>query len=311
MEIIHITKENLATAIFQQPVAAAFGFFDGLHLGHKALIDATKTYAEENGVKSAVITFDPSPSLVLKKFSDRREITPMNEKQRLLEQWNIDVLFIIDFNEHVAAIDHEVFLEQLIASIDLVHLVVGFDFHYGHKGAGDVHSLQEYSKTHNQFSLTVIDEQNFNGEKISSSAIRDAITDGQMEAVVPLLGRSYCISGVVVHGFKRGRTIGFPTANIPLDSYVMPKFGVYVTHFYIDDKIYRGITNVGLTPTFAEDIPALTETFIFDFNDEIYDKLATVEFLHYIRPELKFDSVDELIDRMNDDAEYARKYFAK
>lgn len=311
MEIIHITKENLATAIFHQPVAAAFGFFDGLHLGHKALIDATKKYADEHDVKSAVITFDPSPSLVLKKFSDRREITPMNEKQRLLEQWNIDVLFVIDFNEHVAAIDHEVFLDQLITSIDLVHLVVGFDFHYGYKGAGDVSSLENYAQTHNLFSLTVISEQDYNGEKISSSAIRDAIAAGQVEEVVPLLGRFYCISGAVVHGFKRGRTIGFPTANIPLDSYVMPKFGVYVTRFYIDGEIYQGITNVGLAPTFDDDIPALTETFIFDFSGDIYGKTATVEFLHYIRPELKFNSVDELIERMNEDAEYARHYFAE
>jgi len=293
------------------PMVMALGYFDGVHRGHQKVILTAKEIAEEWNLKSAVMTFDPHPSVVLKKDVQHIEyITPLKEKIALIESLGIDILFVVQFTEMFASLLPQQFVDQYIIGLNIQHVVAGFDFTYGQLGKGTMETLPFHSRE--QFTQTVIEKQMEVDRKISSTLIRNVLRSGDVQYAAKLLGRPHKIRGKVVHGEKRGRKIGFPTANIEiLDEYLIPPTGVYAVSIIIDDVEYNGVCNIGYKPTFHEekgDKPSI-EVHIFQFNEKIYNKEVTVKWHKRIRSEQKFNSVQELIKQIHQDKKEAEQYF--
>jgi len=293
------------------PMVMALGYFDGVHRGHQKVILTAKEIAEEWNLKSAVMTFDPHPSVVLKKDVQHIEyITPLKEKIALIESLGIDILFVVEFTEMFASLLPQQFVDQYIIGLNIQHVVAGFDFTYGQLGKGTMETLPFHSRE--QFTQTVIEKQMEVDRKISSTLIRNVLRSGDVQYAAKLLGRPHKIRGKVVHGEKRGRKIGFPTANIEiLDEYLIPPTGVYAVSIIIDDVEYNGVCNIGYKPTFHEekgDKPSI-EVHIFQFNEKIYNKEVTVKWHKRIRSEQKFNSVQELIKQIHQDKKEAEQYF--
>ncbi|HAR6546220.1 TPA: bifunctional riboflavin kinase/FAD synthetase [Staphylococcus pseudintermedius] len=312
MEVIEITHPIQAEQYIQEDVAMALGFFDGLHRGHQALFDELDRVAKEKDLKKAVMTFDPHPSVVLNPKQKRTTyITPLDDKIELLGEQNIDYCLVVNFSSRFAEVTPDEFVQDYLVKNHARVIIAGFDFTFGKYGKGNMAMLQEYQA---QLESITIGKQDLNREKISTTAIREALKTGHLAKANEQLGYRYRMKGTVVQGEKRGRTIGFPTANIePSDDYVWPTLGVYAVSMTIgsSDQIYRGVANIGVKPTFHDDLPqAVIEVNIFDFTENIYGERVTIYWHHYIRPELKFDGIDPLVAQMNDDKARAKHLLA-
>ncbi|EGQ3181264.1 bifunctional riboflavin kinase/FAD synthetase [Staphylococcus pseudintermedius] len=312
MEVIEITHPIQAEQYIQEDVTMALGFFDGLHRGHQALFDELDRVAKEKDLKKAVMTFDPHPSVVLNPKQKRTTyITPLDDKIELLGEQNIDYCLVVNFSSRFAEVTPDEFVQDYLVKNHARVIIAGFDFTFGKYGKGNMAMLQEYQA---QFESITIGKQDLNHEKISTTAIREALKTGHLAKANEQLGYRYRMKGTVVQGEKRGRTIGFPTANIePSDDYVWPTLGVYAVSMTIgsSDQIYRGVANIGVKPTFHDDLPqAVIEVNIFDFTENIYGERVTIYWHHYIRPELKFDGIDPLVAQMNDDKARAKHLLA-
>ncbi len=260
---------------------------------------------------SAVMTFDPHPSLVL---GGRKEevfyITPLNEKMDILQEMGVDICFIVRFTSDFAQLSPEQFIEHFITGLGVRQVVAGFDFSFGHKGGGNMALMESFGKEN--YSVTTVEKLEEDHEKISSTRIRQLLKDGYVEPVHHLLGRPYRVSGTVVNGDKRGRTIGFPTANVePELGTFVPKRGVYAVRIRVQGENYEGVCNVGYKPTFNNpDIKNLViEVHIFDFDKSIYGEKVTVEWYKRIRDEQKFSGIDELKEQIGLDKQTAKQYF--
>lgn len=311
MKVIRLSHPHRYQVNDFSPMVMALGYFDGVHRGHQKVILTAKEIAEEWNLKSAVMTFDPHPSVVLKKDVQHIEyITPLKEKIALIESLGIDILFVVQFTEMFASLLPQQFVDQYIIGLNIQHVVAGFDFTYGQLGKGTMETLPFHSRE--QFTQTVIEKQMEVDRKISSTLIRNVLRSGDVQYAAKLLGRPHKIRGKVVHGEKRGRKIGFPTANIEiLDEYLIPPTGVYAVSIIIDDVEYNGVCNIGYKPTFHEekgDKPSI-EVHIFQFNEKIYNKEVTVKWHKRIRSEQKFNSVQELIKQIHQDKKEAEQYF--
>jgi riboflavin kinase / FMN adenylyltransferase len=305
----HMKREEIPSLVM------ALGYFDGVHLGHQKVILHAKKVAEENGFKSAVMSFDPHPSVVLGKSVQHVEyITPLNEKIRVLSNLEIDYFFVIRFTEAFAQLLPQEFVDHYLIDLNVKHVVAGFDYSYGRMGKGNMETLPFHSRK--QFTFSVIEKLQYEHEKISSTFIRACIHKGEMERLTKFLGRFYRTSGEVIHGEKRGRKIGFPTANVDVcDDYLLPPTGVYAVKLIrnASNQIYKGVCNVGYKPTFHKekaDKPSV-EVFIFDFQGEIYGEKVTVEWHRRLRSEQKFSGVDELVAQIERDKQQAHEYFEK
>jgi riboflavin kinase / FMN adenylyltransferase len=297
------------------PLVMALGYFDGVHLGHQQVILGAKKIAEEKGFKSAVMSFDPHPSVVLGKSVQHIEyITPLGEKIRLIRELGIDYFFIIHFTEEFARLLPQEYVDHYLIDLNVRHVIAGFDYSYGRMGKGTMETLPFHSRQ--QFSFSVVEKLQYENEKISSTLIRNCIDEGLVEELPNFLGRFYTTSGEVIHGEKRGRTIGFPTANVDVrDDYLLPPTGVYAVKFIrvSTKQIANGVCNIGYKPTFHKeksDKPSV-EVFIFDFKDEIYGEKVTVEWHLRLRSEKKFSGVDELVAQIEKDKQNALEYFEK
>ncbi|MGG5252905.1 bifunctional riboflavin kinase/FAD synthetase [Neobacillus sp. SM06] len=293
------------------PLVLALGYFDGVHLGHQEVIRKAKDIAVQKGFKSAVMTFDPHPSVVLGKAEQHVQfITPIRDKIRLIEQLEIDFLFIVDFTEAFANLLPQEFVDQYIIGLNAKHAVAGFDFTYGRMGQGTMETLPFHSR--NEFTFSVVPKFESGGKKISSTWIRTYLKEGKTDQLPLLLGRYYTTKGTVVHGDKRGRTIGFPTANIELlDDYILPPVGVYAVRLKIDGEWYRGVCNIGFKPTFYRELspkPSI-EVHLFDFQADIYGKQVEIEWHNYLRKEQKFSGIEELVAQIERDKQAAIDYF--
>ncbi|MGE6203297.1 bifunctional riboflavin kinase/FAD synthetase [Guptibacillus hwajinpoensis] len=293
----------------EHPAVMALGYFDGIHRGHQKVISTAKEIADDKGVESAVMTFYPHPSVVLGKSTPQTEaITPLDDKIELIEQLGIDVLYIVKFDTTIAGLTPQQFVDDYIIALSVVHVVAGFDFTYGSKGRGTMDSLPFHAR--NKFSQTVIDKVSQHDEKVSSTLIRSYIREGAVQNVKAVLGRNYTVKGTVVQGDQRGRTIGFPTANVDLkDEYLVPATGVYAVRMKTEGSWMNGVCNVGYKPTFYDekpDQPSL-EVHVFDYSGNLYGSFVEVEFHQKIRGEVKFSSVDDLIAQIGQDAKDARE----
>ena len=292
----------------KQETVVTIGNFDGLHIGHKKLITTTKKYALDNNLKSVVITFNPHPLEVIKNAKPFYYIFSEKEKTLEIEKENIDFFIKYPFNKDFASITPDEFIDILINKLNCKILVVGEDYCFGKNRTGNIDTLQNIGREKN---IKVIKIPNIiiNGERASSTLIRDAINNRNIKKANLILNKPYYILGKVVEGNKLGRTIGFPTANIiPPKNKLLPPDGVYITKTKFNNNIYDSITNIGTNPT-VNNLHRTIETFIFDFNENLYNKIIQVYFYDYIRGVKKFNNIQELKTQISKDINIASNFF--
>ncbi len=306
MKIIDLKTGNLTTLAAQDRVSCALGNFDGVHLGHRALISLAAE--KKHATKSAVWTFSEPSSRVTGGIS---LLTDPPERLAIFRSLGIDLVFLSDF-ESVRNLDCETFVKEILyEACHVRHAVCGFNFRYGAKAAGNAETLTEMLGSLGG-EVTVVPPFMRNGKTVSSSEIRACLASGDTEEAAEMLSRPYAITSEVMHGKKLGRTLGFPTANQRFPALrAIPRFGVYAVRMTVDGKCYHGVANVGLRPTVENAAQVNCETFLFDFSGELYGKTATTEFLHFLRAERKFSSVDALKAAVDVNILEAKQYFAE
>ncbi|MEJ2542518.1 MAG: bifunctional riboflavin kinase/FAD synthetase [Calditrichaceae bacterium] len=291
--------------------AVTIGTFDGLHLGHKKIIEKLNSIAREKNLCSTLVTFDPHPKIVLKQSDDFHIsiLTTLDEKKELLAKAGIDRVIIIRFSREFASQSYEQFVKNiLIEKIGAQAIVVGYDHAFGKNREGNFNNLKVLSKKY-QFELQKVDPIKIEGEIISSSLIRKAIGEGEVDKASHYLGRYYSYSGKVVPGDSRGKQLHFPTANIYNDNQnkQIPASGVYAVDVKYKDSIFKGMLNIGNRPTFGLKGEYTIEVHIHNFNKDIYNENLTVLFKKRLRNEKKFDSVDALIAQLEIDKQNSLK----
>lgn len=288
--------------------AVTLGKFDGLHLGHKQLIDLVISYKHQ-GLTAVMFSFLLHPCNL---FSEKEFelIYTEEEKCSKLKRIGFDILISYPFTEETRRMEPEDFIREiLIEKLDAKVIVVGNDFRFGAERKGDVALLKQYENVYG-YKVIACDKIKYRNDIISSSSIRSALKDGKMELVNQMLGQPYSIRGEVVHGRRLGRTIGMPTTNLtPTSAKLLPPCGVYASKTLIDGVVYPGATNIGYKPTVGEEDHIGVETYIFDYNNDLYGKIIEVELYSYIRPEIKFGALEDLIQKMREDVRLTKEYF--
>lgn len=302
MKYINYTEFQLKNS------AVSLGKFDGLHLGHRKLFEAIKK-EKKNGLTAVVFSFLLPPGSLL----ENKEVTLIyteEEKKALLEELGMDVLVSYPFDKVSLSMEPEEFIEEiLVKKLDAKLIAVGSDFRFGHNRSGDVALLEKMAQKYG-YQLEVFEKVTLEGDIVSSTRIREALTEGKMELAARLLGEPYSITGEVVHGRKLGRTIGMPTINIELSKEkALPPNGVYASLTEIDGKDYAGVTNIGVKPTVGAESFRLAETYIFDYSGNLYGKELKTNLYAFERSEQKFSSIEELKAQMEQDCMFGRKYF--
>ena len=292
--------ENLPAAA--RGATVAIGNFDGVHLGHQALLKHAKTL----GPKLGVLMFEPHPQEFFKPSGPRFRLTPFRAKARLLERFGVEVLYALHFDAAFAALSADDFIAKVLSQgIGAKHIVVGQDFQFGKGRAGNIDLLKQRG-AESGFAVSTFDLIGIGPEaKISSTRIREALREGKPDVAATLLGHWWTVEGRVEQGDKRGRTIGFPTANVSLEGYLEPALGVYAVRVEIAGQMYDGVANFGRRPTFDKK-DVLLEAHIFDFTGDLYGQQIVVSFVAYLRPEMKFAGLDALKSQIEKDSEQAR-----
>ena len=285
----------------------AIGNFDGIHKGHQELLKVLQKVAKAEPY--GVITFEPHPVVFFKKVSNYL-ITKTADKINLLKSYGVSEIKVLPFNE-IYQLSPEEFVEKILVNkLKVKTIVTGNNFTFGTKQLGNVTLLTAIAKKYNIKHIIVPFAKNRQGQVYSSSLVRQSIALGDCASIYNLLGRNYIVSGIVVEGNKLARILDFPTANIKLKDYVSPKYGVYAVYAIIDEVKYQGIANFGIRPTLT-DHQEFLEVHIFNYNKNIYDKLIKVEFLKFIRNEMKFPSIELLKQQISKDVTTLKDYFAK
>lgn len=294
-----------------EDIVCALGTFDGVHRGHRYLIQQAMAKAAEKQAKSMVITFDKHPRRVVQPENNFELLLLPSERLKQLEQLGIDYLFILPTTPEFLQTTAEDFIHNLLEKSKIKSIYVGENFSYGKNGKGDTQLLQEQAKAYHVEVVTMPLMRSANGDIISSSLIRKLLKEGNIALANEYLGYNFGFAGEVVYGDQRGRLLGFPTANLFLpDELIAPVDGVYINRLRLNGKWYNGIGNVGDNPTFENQIHRV-EVHIFNFEQNIYGENVRVEFLDFIRPEEKFSSLEELIEQMNLDKKIALNYFER
>lgn len=277
------------------------GNFDGIHHGHRALIERLKTVAKEKNLPSIVVTYYPNPALVLSKNKNLKTIYTEEVKEEIIESFQPDALIVIPFTLELSEMSSYDFIQKILyTQLNARHIIIGFNHFFGKNREGDFNFLETHSREFG-YRVEKIDPVYFEGEQVSSSVIRNCIRAGEMEKANKLLGRSFRIRGTVVKGFQRGRLIGFPTANVEVSSeMIVPSEGVYAVYAYLHGKRYGAMLNIGKNPTFENEKRSI-EGNLFDFSEDIYGETIEYEFIARIRNEVKFASVEELKNQLQED----------
>ncbi|WEG11577.1 riboflavin biosynthesis protein RibF [Pullulanibacillus sp. KACC 23026] len=310
MEIIHLTHPIDHRLKTSGEKVMALGYFDGVHIGHQKVIQTAVESAREKGQKAAVMTFHPHPSVVLKQLKKRDDyLTPVEEKARLIADLGVDELYIVTFSQAFSQLTPQEFVDTYLIMLDVKHVVAGFDFTYGRMAKGNMTTLLEESR--NMFKVTVVPKVELTEVKVSTTLIRDHILEGQVDRVIPMLGRPYSIKGKVIEGDPKGRTIGFPIANVNTDEpYVYPQSGVYAVE--VETKIGRrqGVSTVSERTAFNEqEIKPLIEIYLFDFNGDSYGETVTVFWYKKLRDERAITETEELKAQLEKDKREAIAFF--
>lgn len=288
------------------PMAITLGKFDGLHRGHQKLFRKVIELKEE-GCRSCVFTFAAPPSLLLTGENIQR-INTNPERKNFFERFGLDCMIEASFQELCGMEPEEFVREILVKRLKAAYIAVGDDFHFGFRRSGDVKLLSRLEDELG-YRLLIFKKEQYDSKPISSSYVRAELEKGNMELANYLLGYDYTILGEVLHGNKIGRTLGLPTINmIPPKEKLLPPSGVYISRTRIDGRCYQGVTNIGRKPTIEGDSPMGVETHLFDCQKDLYGLEAEVMLLHYMRPEIKFKSLEELQHRMSQDVEFGKNY---
>ncbi|CAM3359157.1 bifunctional riboflavin kinase/FAD synthetase [Marinicrinis lubricantis] len=310
MKVIHLSHPIQFNEKEQQidSHVMAIGDFDGVHLGHQKVIRHAVDWAQYQGIAASVMTFHPHPREVLGNEQYSRTLASLQDRLDRFEQLGVDMVFVVEFHAEFAKLSPEVFLNQYVKQLKARAVVVGFDFKFGNKGAGNAQTLEAWAGGEGIL-VHIIPAYQLDGEKISSSQIRELIEKGRVKEAKHRLGYYYTIAGKVIHGHARGRTIGFPTANLELNhAYVLPQSGVYAVLVTADeDRRMAGVMNIGVKPTFHSGHDLSIEVHIMDFQGDLYGKTLQVEILEHIRAEQKFPSIEALVEQIKRDSENAKK----
>lgn len=290
----------------------ALGFFDGVHIGHAALLRLTLQRAQERNAVPSAISFDVHPDTLV-----RGEPVPLitnnaGREELMCRLFGIHDVILIHFNYETMHMPWEQFLEKMVSELGAVHFVVGHDFRFGAGGAGNAENISRYCEKHG-LGCDVVPAVYLDGEIVSSTGIRKLLENGDMERAARFLGHPYELTDVVRHGFRLGSQMGTPTVNMRIDrDMLVPRHGVYATKVFLEHgEQYPGVTNIGVRPTVSGGGDLTVETFILDFSGDLYESRIRVEFYHFIRPEMKFDNVEQLQQHILHDAGVSRQYFEK
>lgn len=298
-----LNKESTEAACVKS--AVAIGKFDGIHIGHRALLQCIINKKKEN-MRAVVFTFSPSPEEFF-----RGQLLPAidtaQEKRDNFAKMGVDILIEYPLTKESAAISPQSFMEDILFNgLNAGYVVSGRDLSFGNKGAGNADMLQAFA-AEKDFVYEMIDKVCIDGNEVSSTSVREAVVKGDMEKVCRMLGRRYCVGGEVVHGKALGRTIQMPTINIiPAKEKLLPPSGVYATVTLIDGREYPGVTNIGVKPTVTDEKVVGVETHLFDFNENVYGKYVVTELVSYIRAEKRFASVEDMLTQIKADCVYAK-----
>jgi riboflavin kinase/FMN adenylyltransferase len=299
--------QGLPQPINERPTALTIGVFDGVHLGHRHLIGSAVQRAQALGWQSAVLTFDPHPNVVIRPDRQQLYLTSLEERTDRIAALGVDLLIVLPFNRDVMALTAHEFMTRVCRAIALRELWIGHDFALGRGREGDLARLRDIGHEL-RYSVHPVEPLLLRGAPVSSTRIRTALQEGDLLSASELLGHPFGLRGLVAQGARRGRTIGFPTANLTVDpQHILPADGVYVCHAQVGGQRYGAVTNVGLRPTF-DGTHRTVEAYLLDFFDEIYGETLRLDFLHRLRGERKFDGIAALVAQITSDVAAARQW---
>lgn len=301
--------QNISEAKHIKNPVLTLGVYDGIHLGHQAIISQLNRIAKEIGGESVLLTFEPHPRITLNKGADSLQLlTLADEKTELLKDYGLQNLIIHPFTKEFSQLSADDFVKLLVDEIGIHSMVIGYDHHFGKDRSGDFQELSRLSKIYG-FDCVKVDEIKSEGNHISSTQIRNSLLEGNLEFAKKGLNRNYSLKGTVVDGDKLGRTFGYPTANLKVEKYkLIPGNGVYVVKVFIGDEVFKGLLSIGTRPTVTNTDEKRVEVYILDFDRDIYGKEIKLEFFKKLRDDQKFDSVEELIRQMDVDKSAAEKF---
>ncbi|VDG20574.1 riboflavin biosynthesis protein RibF [Lactobacillus pentosus] [Lactiplantibacillus mudanjiangensis] len=311
MQVIKLNYPDAANQIPADPIVLALGFFDGVHRGHQQVVQAARQEALAQKAKLAVMTFDQHPSVVFQQRDPQqvRYLTTVDEKAELMAEMGVDILYVLHFDAEVGAMPPQTFVDQLIVGLHTQTVVAGFDYTYGPADVANMQKLAIYGR--GRFNIIEVPKAVDGREKISSTRIRQAVDAGAIDDANELLGYQYETQGTIVHGEARGRTIGFPTANVAHSNNTrVPGIGIYATMVEVNGTWIPGMASVGRNVTFGDHRPITVEINLLDFKGDIYGTHVKVRWCHRMRGEIKFDGAAGLVEQLKQDEQATRAYFA-
>ena len=300
--------ENLKNYTEKTAKVLSLGMFDGVHLGHVSIINQLKEIAQKYDLETAILTFWPHPRKVFNPNDELHLLNTLDEKIALLEKVGIEVVFLQEFDENFRNLTGEEFIEQiLVEKLNVKHVIIGYDHVFGKNKSGNFDLLQQLSEKlgYDVAQLKAVKEGDFN---ISSTKIRNCLGNGNIIGANKMLGYHYSVSGKVVDGKKLGRTIGYPTANLEINELkLLPKKGAYIVEVSVKNKFYKGMLSIGTNPTVNGE-KLTVEVYILDFNEDIYGEEITVKFRDFLHEEIKFESLEKLIERLDEDKRLTEEF---
>lgn len=287
--------------------AVALGNFDGVHRGHQRVIAQAAKGAQAHGCPLGVISFEPHPRRVFQPDQPTFRLMTPHQQARALEDLGVDRFYILNFDYEMASLTDREFVEKvLVGGLGVRHVAVGFDISFGKGRSGSPEAMRAYGEEFG-FSVSVAEAVGSDGEKFSSTAVRQALRDGHPEVAAAILGRPFAIEGVVRRGKQLGRELGFPTANVMLGDYVVPKFGIYATRTRLPDgREIAGASSIGVNPTTGQEQPRL-EVWLFDFDEDLYGQQIETDLIAFLRPEEKFETIELMVEQIRRDEAAARR----
>ena len=308
---VTLARRELSRVAPSRPCGVTIGVFDGVHRGHQHLVAVLLERARAEGLASVALTFNPHPRTVIRPGTAITYLTSLEERIELLQSLGLDAVGVLAFTSELAQLSAEEFLSLLVQELEMRLLVVGPDFALGRSRAGTIGVMRQIGGRLG-FSVDVAPLLAEDGEKVGSGAVRQALAAGNVGYVGRLLGRPFSLRGPIVAGDRRGRTLGFPTANIAIGrDRALPAYGIYVTRAYVRESAYESCTSIGIRPTFDAEPRPIVEAFILHFDEDIYGQEMRIDLLHRLRGEERFGSAEELIAQMHKDIEQTRAWFTR
>lgn len=289
-------------------MALSIGMFDGVHFGHQSIINQLNTIAKDKNLESAILTFWPHPRIIFNPEDDLKLLNTIEEKTYFLEKHGIQRSFLQEFDVDFRNLTGEEFVKKiLVEKLNVKYLIIGHDHTFGKNKSGDFALLKKMAPELG-FEVHQLEAVNFHEKNISSTQIRNALSAGNIKEANEMLGYVYSVSGKVIHGQKIGRTIGYPTANIEVESLkILPKKGAYIVEVFVKNQHLKGMLSVGTNPT-VEGKNITVEVYILDFNEDIYGEEISVNFREFLHEEIKFESLEKLIERLDEDKKLTKEF---